>query len=119
MDDRSQRFSLTRLLLIQGSLMLLKLLPLGDVPGYYHQQLLPVFASRQYPSLGLEVNVMSRSIPEPVFDPPAAAGQQRFSECSLYFRQVIRMNLNQRVAPGQTLHGVPEHPGVGSIIPNS
>src|ERR1700675_2384854 len=104
MDDRSQRFSLTRLLLIQGSLMLLKLLPLGDVPGYYHQQLLSILVSWQHPSLGLEVNVMSRSMPESVFDSATAAGQQRFPERSLYFRQIIGMDLNQRVAPGQTFH---------------
>src|SRR4029077_10321575 len=51
MDNRGHRLGLARLLLVERGLPFLKLLPLRNVPGYDHQQLLPILARPQYPSL--------------------------------------------------------------------
>ena len=118
MDNRGHRLGLARLLLVERGLLFLKLLPLRDVPGYHHQQLLPVLARPQYPSLRLQVNVVSRPMPEPIFDSASASGQHRITQCLLHFRQIIGMDFNQRVTPSEALDGISKHPCVGCVIPD-
>src|ERR1700676_106694 len=74
-NDRGHRFGLARLLLVQRSLLFLQFFPLRDVSRNDHQELLPILAGRQNPSLRLEVHVVSGSMPEPIFDSAPASGQ--------------------------------------------